>query len=418
MSHSGSQQAHSEQNELSDRDIDLALGGNADLGSGFSDNNDIITRPENSYNPGSLSIPNSPLPQNTEEDKERVTTPEKPIERLKRESLRLVRQSEAAVELLGGRIEELERQVQELSNQELFFIERLDYWHQRYSDLQKSKQTEAQRLQHRIGDLMAENVRENMHRLISERDLHCLIWNKDQELNAIRGVSVSNEDCAAKPLDFPYLGTHKLQSAAKGETQDPWVDEDPTPYWMTHDDPTPCWLTHNDPKKWYEIARNQSRSQESVKSGFSSAPLISDSSLDDVADQNPSVPRFPVRYGPDSPIFKGSIPSENSEWDHNSNEDLESAFTKSDKGQDRTEEQPVSGEVENLRAENEMLRLRLQAQEDKDKANEERERKRAKLHADFLKWAPKIQYEGWLTNKVRKAYAACQKLFEALESED
>ena len=224
-----------------------------------------------------------------------------------------------------------------------------------------------------------------MHLLIRNTDLHTQIWNKDLELNAFMYARAR-----AAGEDFG------LQSATKETIQDPNIDEDPTPYW----------LTDNNPEDWHRIALEHSRTTESVKSGLVSPSLVSGSSIDDVAHRN----RFSVLFRPESPVFK--------DRDHNSDEELESAYDKSDIAQNGTEEQPVSGEVENLKAENEMLRLKLQAQEDKDKANEERERKRAKLHADFLKWAPKIQHEGWLTNKVRKAYAACQKIVEALESED
>ena len=58
------------------------------------------------------------LPHNTEEDTQRVQILEQPIDKLKRESLALVRQSEAACELLGARIEELEEQTHELAEQE------------------------------------------------------------------------------------------------------------------------------------------------------------------------------------------------------------------------------------------------------------------------------------------------------------
>ncbi|KAF6236825.1 hypothetical protein HO173_005116 [Letharia columbiana] len=65
-----------------------------------------------------------------------------------------------------------------------------------------------------------------------------------------------------------------------------------------------------------------------------------------------------------------------------------------------------------------MLRLQVRVLEDKNMANAEQEQKRGKLYAEFLRWAPKVQQEGWLTNKVRKAYAACQKIVEALEPGD
>ncbi|CAF9926468.1 MAG: hypothetical protein ALECFALPRED_003451 [Alectoria fallacina] len=77
-----------------------------------------------------------------------------------------------------------------------------------------------------------------------------------------------------------------------------------------------------------------------------------------------------------------------------------------------------AGVMEKVKAEVEMLRLQVKPLEDKDRANKEREQKRGKLFAEILRWASKIQQESWLTNKVRKAYAAFLKIVELLELED
>ena len=80
------------------------------------------------------------------------------------------------------------------------------------------------------------------------------------------------------------------------------------------------------------------------------------------------------------------------------------------------DEQPAASEyVRKLKKDIETLRRQVQQLKNEKKVSEEREQKRGKLYAEFLRWAPKVQHEGWLTNKVRKAYAACQKLAEALE---
>lgn len=157
-------------------------------------------------------------------DRSRVEVLEHLLEKLKRESLALVRQSEAACELLGARVEELDEQVQEQSRQEDFLLERLYYWRQRLSDLEKSKQYEERRLQNLINDLKDKYMREQMYRLINERDLYHIISNKDQEINGMRRLCAFAED------DGP-------QSAATKETKEPKSNDDPTPYWLTHNTP-------------------------------------------------------------------------------------------------------------------------------------------------------------------------------------
>ena len=157
-------------------------------------------------------------------DRSRVEVLEHLLEKLKRESLALVRQSEAACELLGARVEELDEQVQEQSRQEDFLLERLYYGRQRLSDLEKSKQYEERRLQNLINDLKDKYMREQMYRLINERDPYHIISNKDQEINGMRRLCAFAED------DGP-------QSAATKDTKELKSNDDPTPYWLTHNTP-------------------------------------------------------------------------------------------------------------------------------------------------------------------------------------
>lgn len=96
---------------------------------------------------------------------------------------------------------------------------------------------------------------------------------------------------------------------------------------------------------------------------------------------------------------------------HDEDEELDSANAQSDLIERVDDEQEFPNDVDKLKAEIQTLRAQLQLHEEK-----ERERKRGILYAEFLQWAPKVQQEGWLTNKVRKAYAACQKIVEALDS--
>ena len=333
-------------------------------------------------------------PQPAEDDKSRVEVLEHLLEKLERESLALVRQSEAACELLGARVEELDEQNQEQSRQEDFLLERLYYWRQRFSDLEKSKQYEERRLQNLISNLKDTNTREQMLLLINRRDLYDIISNKDEEIKDMRRLLAFAED------DGP-------QSAATKETKEPKSNDDPTPYW----------LTHNNPQDWYGIALEASRPSESL--GSRSRAWFS-SSHEEASEQPSPEPQSPesLQFGPCPPDHHRPelhhIPSGGWSFDG----ELESAHVDSDLSQGRNGEEGNLDDVEKLKAEVEMLRLQVRVFEDKNRANAEQERKRGKLYAEFLRWAPKVQQEGWLTNKVRKAYAACQKIVEALELGD
>lgn len=338
-------------------------------------------------------LDNAPrLPEHMGDDEQRVKILEYLLEKLKRESLALVRQSEAACELLGGCIEDLEEQVQELSQQEDFLTERVSYWRQRLSDLEESKQNERRRLEARIHrDTVIE-----MEYLIDRSVLHSRLRDKDQEIARLGRLTAGDDS----PL-----------SEAIKKTKEP----------RPNNDPIPSWLENNPPEDWYGIALRASRPSEDGESeSLYSAPIPSDN---DVSGQNSPRPTYsnPRQY--DFRAQFGSTPSVRSEpsnlqdEDRGLDEEIE-ADVESDISQSRNEEQEDPEGVEKLKAEVEMLRLRVQILEDKEKAYREQERRRGKLHAEFLRWAPKVQQAGWLTNKVRKAYAACQKIVEALELAD
>lgn len=347
----------------------------------------------------SSQLPNSAqqIPQPAEDDKSRVEVLKHLLEKLERESLALVRQSEAACELLGARVEELDEQVQEQSRQEDFLLERLYYWRQRFSDLEKSKQYEERRLQNLINDLKDKYMGEHMYRLIIE-NFRNAIRIKNREINEMRWVRGLAED------DGPQSAATK---ETKEETKEPKSNDDPTPYW----------LTHNHPRDWYGIALEASRPSESL--GSRSRAWFS-SSHEEASEQPSPEPQSPesLQFGPCPPDHHRPelhhIPSGGWSFDG----ELESAHVDSDLSQGRNGEEGNLDDVEKLKAENEMLRLQVRVLEDKNMANAEQERKRGKLYAEFLRWAPKVQQEGWLTNKVRKAYAACQKIVEALELGD
>ena len=110
-------------------------------------------------------------------------------------------------------------------------------------------------------------------------------------------------------------------------------------------------------------------------------------------------------------------PSDLQDKDLSQNEESESIHSRSDVSEDGYQDQEGREDVNKLTTEVEALRLQIQTLEEKKKAHEEREQKRVKLYAEFLRWAPKVQQDGWLTNKVRKAYAACQKIVEELDRE-
>ena len=173
------------------------------------------------------------LTQRMEDDEPRV---ESLFEKLQRKSLALVRQSEFARELFSARIEELEEQAQELLQQEEFFLARLEYWRQRHSDMEKSKQNAEQRLGRRIEHLIGREI----ELMITDRELRLHIENQNERIKSLEslfeGAEVSAEDAGS-------------QSEANKTTKEPRPDVDPTPYW----------LTHNDPRDWYSIALQHSR---------------------------------------------------------------------------------------------------------------------------------------------------------------
>ncbi|KAF6236826.1 hypothetical protein HO173_005117 [Letharia columbiana] len=209
----------------------------------------------------------------------------------KRESLALVRQSEAACELLGARVEELDEQVQEQSRQEDFLLERLYYWRQRFSDLEKSKQYEERRLQNLINDLKDKYMGEQMYRLINENEIfQNTIRNKTREINGMRWVRGFAED------DGP-------QSAATKETKEPKSNDDPTPYW----------LTHNHPQDWYGIALEASRPSEDLSSRSRSWYSMPHEEASKQPSPEPQSPES-LQFGPCPPDHHGPelhhIPSE------------------------------------------------------------------------------------------------------------
>lgn len=327
-----------------------------------------------------------------EDDKQRVEVLRRLIEKLERESLSLVRQSEATCELLGARIEELEEQAQESSRQEEFLVERLGFWHQKYSDLEESKQAEKQRLLDRI----RQNNASNLSLLITQSYLYQTIANKDARIDGLEyrlNLYASYKDGGT--LSEPDKKT-----------------KEPNP----SDDPAPTWLTLKKPEDWYGIALECSRPSEDARSALQS---FSDASDDGFLDQQSSEPQSAESsYRFYSRQSHRSESANLQDEDLKSNEELDSAHSESDMVQGRNKEQEGPEDVEKLKAEVEMLRLQIQVLEDKDRAYKERERKRGKLYDEFLRRAPKIQHEGWLTNKVRKAYAACQKIVDALELGD
>ena len=146
-----------------------------------------------------------------EHEEQRVKVLEYLLDRLRRESLSLVRQSEAACEHFSARIEELEEQVQDLTEQEEFFLVRLDYWRQRYNDLERSKQIAEQRLQDRVEWEIAKQT----SYMITEPHL----WNriKDQESRIEFLERLFKDTSAVAESGGP-------QAAANGETE----SQDPT----------------------------------------------------------------------------------------------------------------------------------------------------------------------------------------------
>ena len=158
------------------------------------------------------------LLQNVENDSQRINLLEHLLEGLKRESLSLVLQSELTCELLGARIEELEEQVQELSQQQEQFNERLDYYYKKYTDSEERCKRD------RKDKIFYIRV---LKELLDDREAHI-----DKLIRKIREV--------AKERD-PH-------SAAKQKA------EESNPY------PVPFWLRHNEPQDWYGIALRASRS--------------------------------------------------------------------------------------------------------------------------------------------------------------
>ena len=126
-------------------------------------------------------------------------------------------------------------------------------------------------------------------------------------------------------------------------------------------------------------------------------------------------PTSPKRTSRGGLGFGGWMSNHLQDRDLSQNEESEDIHARSDVSKDGYQDQESREDVKKLTTEVEALRLQIQTLEEKKKAHEEREQKRVKLYAEFLRWAPKVQQEGWLTNKVRKAYAACQKMVEELD---
>lgn len=297
------------------------------------------------------------LPRSVEDYEERLKVLGHLLDKVKRESLALVRQSEAACELLGARVEELEEQVHELSQQQEFFTERLSYWHQRYSELETLKERNERRLQYRIED----NIGREMYQLITIRDLHEIISNKNDEIESLGYITDR-----AKDSPLPVVNENP---------------EKPTP----PEDPTPSWLRHNDPKDWYDIALQASRPPKSIASG--QADGSSDGSLEPSLSSYDDVPVagefVEVRAGKEYDQF-GSSPSSGSKsgdlqdekWRHASDEGGE---PDSADGESEDEEGEMPEGVEDLRAEVERLQLQVRGLKAKEKATMKREKARQAL---------------------------------------
>lgn len=231
-----------------------------------------------------------------------------------------------------------------------------------------------------------------MYYLITIRDLHNVIQCRDKCIKATVSPRILAEDGGQL-------------TKANTKTKGPQPNDDPAPYW----------LSHNSPNDWYGIGLDKSRppGDENSSDGFLDG-LVNLAS----GQYSPKLPSWGSQFGPRSSKRNRSEPSDFQDEDRESNEELESAHVESAMQKGWGEWPRDSREMENVKAEVEMLRLQVKALEDKDRANKERELKRGKLYAEFLPLAPGVQQEGWLMNKVRKAYAACQKIVEVLELED
>lgn len=296
------------------------------------------------------------LREHCEYEEERVKILEHLLEKLKRESLALVRQSEFACELLA-RIEELEEQVDELTEQEEFLLARLDYWRQRYSDLEESKRDAEGRLRYRISRQSAEN----MEMLITEGELWGLI--RDRDLN-IDNLERLLEEKAGIP-----------RTAANNETSEP----------RSNDDPTPDWLAHNNPEDWYGIALRASRSEESEES----PARTSDGDMSEQLSEARFSTGSQFEYRPFN--SNGSVPNNL----HEREEEEERSDAESDMTESENEEKEIPEDVDSLRAEVERLRLQVRSLKEKEKAHERQKRNLGRLYPDLLQlYSPREPAQG------------------------
>ncbi len=247
------------------------------------------------------------------------------MEKLKRESLSLIRQSEAMCELLCGRIEELEGQVLELSEQEDFFKERLKYWRQRYTDLESKHDS-----------LQYKYMKEHMYHLIMFNQLRSSLQSKNEYIDGLE------------------RGDGSTASKQKPEELNLFVD------------PTPDWLLRNDPRDWFDIALRASLPSEPPESsvGFLSA---STTSADDASEHASAEPHSLEN----SQFGASSLLSNRQDDGDQSNDELESAHAESDIVHRQGQAQEDVNDVEELKAEIERLRMRIQILENNDRDNKQ-----------------------------------------------
>ena len=270
-------------------------------------------------------------PHHENHDSQRIQILERLIEKLKRESLSLIRQSEAMCELFGGRIEELKGQIQELFEQEDFFNERLKYWRQRYTDLESKHDS-----------LQYKYMKEHMYHLIMFNHLRSSLQSKNEYIDGLeRG------DGSTAPKQKP-------------EELNLFVD------------PTPDWLLRNDPRDWFDIALRASLPSEPPES---SVGFLSDSttSADDASEHASAEPQSPEdsQLGQLGKFGASSVLSNRQDDGDQSNDKLDSAHSESDIIHGHRQAQEDVEDVEELKAEVERLRMRIQILENNDRDNKQ-----------------------------------------------